>query len=79
MPIPRFILGWEADEEVGGERPTVTSRPFCTNDGVFKNVLCWVLNVHAYRRKPKDHPALAISKELHEKVVKVLVDEPSRK
>jgi len=72
LPIPRYIIVWEADEEVGGERPTVTSRPFCTNDGVFKKFPCWVLNVHAYKPKPKGAPARVKSEELHAKVVKCL-------
>ena len=41
LPIPRFILGWEADEEVGGELPTITSKTFCTNDKEFVKSSAW--------------------------------------
>jgi len=70
LPIPRYIICWEADEEVGGERPTITSRNFCTKDGEKVNVPCMVVSPHAYERKPMDAPALVMSKKLHEKVVK---------
>ena len=56
LPIPRFIFGFEADEEVGGEQPTVTTMPFCTTDAQFKNVKCMVISAHSYKRKPKDTP-----------------------
>ena len=36
LPIPRFLFAFEADEEVGGELPTVTTMNFCTSDGKFK-------------------------------------------
>ena len=68
--IPRYIIAWEADEEVGGERPAITSRPFCTRDREKVNVPCMVVSPHAYERKPKDAPALVISEEFHAKVVK---------
>ena len=72
MPIPRCILGWEADEEVGGERPAITSRNFCTKDGEKVNVPCMVVSPYAYERKPMDAPALVMSEEFHAKVVKCL-------
>ena len=70
LPIPRFLFAFEADEEVGGEVPTITSRPFCTRDGELKNVPCMVVSPHAYERKAEDAPALVMSEEFHAKVVK---------
>ena len=38
LPIPRYIFGFEADEEVGGEQPTVTTMNFCTKNGDFQKM-----------------------------------------